>query len=213
MSANRQSRTRLPPSDYIPQCLPNQRPLMIWSSVAAGALLFVAMIIGAPVALAYGHGLVGQTIYQAFGHLCHQIPERSFFIAGHQFAVCARCTGLYMGFAAAVLFYPFVRSLKRTDTPPRKWLFVSAVPIALDFGLGLFGVWGNTHFSRFATGALLGAVAVFYVVPGLIELSLRGWQGFGRGGASKSQPLAFDPSYSDTPVQGPTDYPFPDRRV
>ena len=33
------------------------------------------------------------------GHLtgCHQMPERSFFIKGYQFPVCARCTGVVIG--------------------------------------------------------------------------------------------------------------------
>jgi uncharacterized membrane protein len=29
--------------------------------------------------------------------ICHGIPERSFKIKGHQFPVCARCTGIYLG--------------------------------------------------------------------------------------------------------------------
>ena len=28
---------------------------------------------------------------------CHQLPERSFFFRGHQFPVCARCTGVILG--------------------------------------------------------------------------------------------------------------------
>ena len=28
--------------------------------------------------------------------ICHRKPERSFFIKGHQFPVCARCTGFYL---------------------------------------------------------------------------------------------------------------------
>ncbi|WP_296848276.1 DUF2085 domain-containing protein [uncultured Methanobrevibacter sp.] len=28
--------------------------------------------------------------------ICHRKPERSFFIKGHQFPVCARCTGFYI---------------------------------------------------------------------------------------------------------------------
>lgn len=34
-----------------------------------------------------------------FGHCmgCHQMPERSFFIKGYQFPVCARCTGVIIG--------------------------------------------------------------------------------------------------------------------
>ena len=31
-----------------------------------------------------------------FNLICHRKPERSFFIKGHQFPVCARCTGFYI---------------------------------------------------------------------------------------------------------------------
>ena len=148
----------------------------MWFVVAGGALVVVGMIVGAPIALARGHNLTALTIYAAFSYICHQIPERSFFIAGHQFAVCARCTGLYAGFTVAILCYPLVRPLRRTDTPQRKWLFIAAAPLAVDFSLTFFGLWDNTHLSRFLTGALLGAVAVFYIMPGLIELSLKDWR-------------------------------------
>jgi uncharacterized membrane protein len=86
--------------------------------------------------------------------------------------VCARCTGIYAGFTVATLGYPLLRSLARTDTPPRRWLFLAAVPLAIDFSLGFFGLWENTHLSRFLTGALLSSVAVFYIVPGLVDLRL-----------------------------------------
>jgi len=149
--------------------------LVVWCLVTATALLLVFLILAAPFALAGGHINLGLTIYLAFSNLCHQNPDRSFFIAGHKFAVCARCTGLYFGFALAVLFYPLVRSLRSVETPQRKWLFVAAAPMAVDFGLGFLGIWENTHFSRLSTGALLGTVSVFYVMPGLVDLSLRDW--------------------------------------
>ncbi len=112
------------------------------------------------------------TIYSGFSYLCHQLPERSFHLAGHPFAVCSRCTGLYAGFALATLALPLTRSLKRTDTPHVIWLLLSGVPLAIDFGLTYFEIWQNNHFTRVVTGALFGAVAALYVVPGLIELSI-----------------------------------------
>ena len=143
----------------------------VWASTTAIALTIIGLIIVAPLAQAYGHPSFGYAIYKAFSFVCHQIPERSFHLAGHPFGVCSRCTGLYSGFAVAALLYPLARSLKRTDTPRRLWLILAPVPLLIDFGLTYFGVWSNTHLSRFSTGALLGAVAVFYVMPGLIELS------------------------------------------
>ena len=144
---------------------------IVWALTAGFGLTIIGAIVGAPLAQANGHPAFAATIYKAFSFVCHQIPERSFHLAGHQFAVCSRCTGLYSGFAVAALVYPLARSLKRTDAPRRRWLFLAAVPLLIDFSLTYFGIWSNTHFTRFSTGALLGAVAVFYVMPGLVELS------------------------------------------
>jgi uncharacterized membrane protein len=148
------------------------RPVIAtWAITALFGLTIIGLIIGAPLAQASGHPAFAATIYKAFSFLCHQIPERSFHLAGHQFGVCSRCTGLYAGFAVAALGYPLIRSLKTTDTPPRLWLILSAVPLVIDFALGYFSIWQNNHLSRFTTGALLGSVAVFYIMPGLVELS------------------------------------------
>ena len=161
------------PNNYIPQSTSVRRQTAIWLTIVAGCLAIIAAIVGAPLALNSGHLIWALPIYRAFSLVCHQIPERSFFIAGHPFAVCARCFGLYAGFTLATIFYPLLRSLKRIDAPPRKWLFIAAAPLAIDYALGVFGIWNNTHTSRFITGALLGAVAVFYVMPGLLDLGLR----------------------------------------
>jgi uncharacterized membrane protein len=203
-----------PPDLYNPQTLSDRRPLVVWSIVAAAALFFIALIVGAPLALAEGHGLLGLTIYQAFSHLCHQLPERSFFIAGHKLAVCARCTGLYAGFAIAVFVYPAVRSPGSTYTPQRKWLFMAAAPMAIDFCLGFLGIWDNTHLSRFSTGALLGSVAVFYVMPGLAELSLRNWVLiFGRSRPGSEDQAAHATALSNGPSVAQSDYSAPHRRI
>ncbi|HEV7395665.1 MAG TPA: DUF2085 domain-containing protein [Pyrinomonadaceae bacterium] len=170
------SLVRLPPNQYVSQLSSNRRPVVIWTMVAAVSLLLVLAILGAPLARANGDQTLSVAIYGAFGKLCHQIPERSFFIAGHQLAVCARCTGLYFGFATFTFLYPLFRSLRRTDLPERRWLFIAAAPMGIDFALGFFGIWENTHTSRFLTGALLGATAVFYVVPGFLQIDLKEWR-------------------------------------
>ena len=129
------------------------------------------VIVAAPLSAAQGHIGFAASIYRTFSFVCHQISERSFHLANRPFAVCARCAGLYAGFAIATLIYPVARSLRDTRTPSILWLLLAAFPLVLDFSLGYFNIWANTHASRFATGALLSAVAVFYIVPGLIEAS------------------------------------------
>lgn len=197
-------------SDYIPQTGSLRRPLTMWLVAAIGSLVFMIMIVGAPVLLATGHPFWGLTIVQAFSFVCHQIPERSFFIAGHPFAVCSRCTGIYAGFTLATLLYPVVRSLRQTEAPPRKWLFIAAAPLVLDFALGYFDIWSNTHSSRFATGALLGIVSVFYVLPGLMELSLRQRRGNSETLQVSTNAVAIN---SPAALSAPSDYSAPHRRI
>jgi uncharacterized membrane protein len=149
----------------------SRRAIAVWVGTSLIALFIIGLIVGAPFAQAYGHPAFASAIYKTFSFVCHQIPERSFHLAGHPFGVCSRCTGLYTGFAVAALVYPLARSLRRTDTPSRVWLVLATLPLVIDFALGYFSIWENTHLSRFLTGALLSSVAVFYIMPGLIDLS------------------------------------------
>jgi uncharacterized membrane protein len=183
---NRKSKIKNSMDVYVPQCTTGarnlrrlRRPLLAWALAAATMLLLVGLIFAAPLLRANGHEFPALAIYKSFSNLCHQIPERAFHVAGHELAVCARCLGLYVGLAAGVLAFPLiVRSLLSTRTPARIWLFMAALPTVIDFSLGFLGIWQNTHLSRFATGALLGAVAAFFIMPGLIDLSQTGWRQF-----------------------------------
>jgi uncharacterized membrane protein len=78
---------------------------------------------------------------------------------------------LYVGFALTTLAYPLIRPLRTTQTPALIWLILATVPLLVDFSLGYFNLWENTHASRFITGALLSSVAVFYIIPGLVEIT------------------------------------------
>ena len=161
-----------PISSYVPQfATVGRRQAFVWAAACVGALLVVAAALAAPLLAAGGHALPARAAYAFFGAVCHQMPERSFHLLGHPLGVCARCAGLYAGFAAGVLLYPLARPLGVRHAPARAWLFAAAAPTALDFSLGLLGVWENTHLSRSLTGALLGAVAALYVLPGLLDLS------------------------------------------
>jgi uncharacterized membrane protein len=179
--------------------------------LAIGATLVCGLIVLAPFAVSSGRNTLAFIIYASFNHACHQLPERSFFVVGHPFAVCSRCTGLYAGFTAALLFYPLAGFLKRTYTPARKWLFWAAVPMVVDVGGDVLGIWNNTHYSRFFTGVLLGAVSVFYVMPGIIDLALRVSR---RSQTShKSFALSTTTHSMAAIAAAPSDYSSPERRI
>jgi uncharacterized membrane protein len=187
--------------------------LLMWLGAAVCVLVWMALIVGAPVALAHGYTDLAAIIYKGFSPLCHQIPERSFHLEGHAFAVCSRCTGIYAGVAAGVIAYPLMRSLRRTDTPARFWLLLATLPIILDWTVGFLGIWENTHLSRSLTGGLLGAVAAFYIVPGLMDVLQTDWRGFFRKEPNTSiQSLKTTSPVSPDRV-APSDYGSPSSRI
>lgn len=193
---------------YVPQVVPTRKPVGFWLASAATVVGLVSLIVVAPLVAAGGYSDLAQGIYRAFGTVCHQLPERSYFINGHKLAVCSRCTGIYAGFALTLLFYPLIRSLRNTATPPRSWLLLAALPLAIDFSLTFFGIWENTHTSRLLTGALLGSVAVFYVMPGIVDLSFRS-----RKPTQDPPPVTFTLASPERIASAPSDYSAPERRI
>jgi len=176
-------------SEYVPQFVADDESARrgraarwAWGAALAGAALLVALIVAAPMLRAAGALGAAAAIYRGFGTVCHQIGARSFHVEGFQLAVCARCFGLYVGALLGVGVYPLARPVSGRETPDRVWLLLAAVPTAVDFALGFFGVWENTHLSRFLTALLLGVVSAFYIVPGLVDLSLTPWRQLFRPG-------------------------------
>lgn len=166
-------------SEYVPQLAHDEESARrrhrarAGGAAAAGlAALLVAMIVGAPLLEAGGLRAAAGAVYGAFALMCHQMDERSFHLAGFKLAVCARCFGLYAGALLGALAYPLARPLARRDLPARGWLLAAAVPTSVDFALGFFGVWENTHASRCLTALLLGVAVAFYLVPGAVDVAL-----------------------------------------
>ena len=143
----------------------------MWSAFALLVAAWGFLIVLAPLAEANNLTGVSNPIYKFFGFLCHQNPERSLAFGEHAFAVCTRCFGVYFGLFFGFIIYPFLRrSIEETEPLPRFWLFPAMIPMAIDWVLGVFGIWENTHLSRFLTGAVLGAACAVFIVPALIEI-------------------------------------------
>jgi uncharacterized membrane protein len=95
--------------------------------------------------------------------ICHQRPERSFFVAGAQLPVCARCTGLYAGAALAVPLALAAASLPSTRRA-RQVLAVAALPTALTWSLEFAGGIPFSNTARFAAALPLGFAAAWLVL-------------------------------------------------
>jgi len=121
-------------------------------AIAWVALLLTAPLLAAPLAAPlYG---IGATI-------CHQLPERSFHLAGYQLPVCARCIGIYLGAAAAL-------TLGRAW--PRTLVAGSAIPTAVEVLLESVGAWHPSNVMRMLAGVPLGAAAAALLIAAVATL-------------------------------------------
>ena len=142
--------------------------------LVGGVLAWVAAIVLAPIAIASGSPVAracATATYAAGSFVCHQIPERSFHIAGRQFAVCGRCTGLYVSaLAGGVLALVFRRRLPIDD---RMALAIAAIPTGLSWGLEHIGLAAQSNTIRAAAALPLGFAAAWVVIALLTESEQR----------------------------------------
>jgi uncharacterized membrane protein len=97
--------------------------------------------------------------------ICHQRPERSFFLDGHQLPVCARCTGLYLSAAAGLIAWVTVKTASRwrhLSFDPRlalRLIAIGGIPTAVSVATAMAGVWDGSNLTRALLGMPLGASA------------------------------------------------------
>jgi uncharacterized membrane protein len=145
------------------------RPVVVYAALVLISLAWLGLLFAPPLLMADGYPLSAMILYRSFSAICHQIPERSFHLHGFALGVCSRCTGIYIGFVIGLMLYPFARSLREEALPQRRWLILAGLPLLIDVGGGLLGLFNNTFLSRAVTGALAGSLAAFYILPGFIS--------------------------------------------
>ena len=80
---------------------------------------------------------------------CHQMPERSFFLKGYQFPVCARCTGVIISSIVATIVF-FKKKISYIIC-----IIMSGVMLA-DWMLQYLKIKESTNRRRFITGLIGG---------------------------------------------------------
>ncbi len=120
-------------------------------------LCVLALVVLAPYLASIGSPLAG-FVYLMFKPLCHQLPQRSFFLFGHKLAVCARCTGVYLGLFVGGVFAALLLSFGAMQKPLGMGVFLVALaPAFVDGTTQLVGLRQSTNVLRLATGFLAGA--------------------------------------------------------
>ncbi len=148
-----------------------QQAVRAWSKILAIAGFWLLAIVAAPISRSSDLTTLANPLYKFFGYICHQISARSFFVFGEQLGVCSRCFGVYLGILVGVAVYPLWRGVYSTEPLPRFWLFLSLIPISIDWSLTVFGIWENTQWSRLITGFILGFVCATFIVPAIVEIT------------------------------------------
>lgn len=99
--------------------------------------------------------------------VCHQLPERSFFIQNNQFPLCARCTGIYIGMLLGLL-YLLIRKRDKGNRPPAiKQLIVMVIcwiPMMVDGVTSYVGVRDTNNLIRFITGLFFGVFIPVFII-------------------------------------------------
>jgi uncharacterized membrane protein len=137
---------------------------------AFAAWAFVGGAIVAPL-LETAHHEAGAWLGALYAPLCHQLPERSFAIAGHPVALCARCVGGSVGAALGLSLTFFGLARLRGDR--RAWLALAALPVILDVGARWYGAAGAGNALRAALTLPLGLVAGALLAEGIVDLAGR----------------------------------------
>lgn len=80
---------------------------------------------------------------------CHQMPERSFFVKGYQFPVCARCTGVIISAVIALIVF-FKKKIQL------RICFALSCVMLCDWGMQYLKIRESTNTRRFVTGLIGG---------------------------------------------------------
>ena len=91
---------------------------------------------------------------------CHQMPERSFFYKGYQFPLCARCTGLVIGYLMGILIY-FLKIIN--------WeiAILLCIPLVIDGGSQYLKWRMSNQRLRLITGILCGIGIMVLEIPAM----------------------------------------------
>lgn len=148
-----------------------------WLIFGALALLLLAWLNATP------EGLLGKA--DAVGYaICHRIDARSFHLGTRQMPLCARCSGMYLGFLTGLAFLGFTRP-RFGGMPSKPMLFALGLLVLvfaidgtnsyLHFFPNAPGLYEPNNTLRLLTGMGVGLSIAAVLFPAFNQTSLSHW--------------------------------------
>ena len=148
---------------------PGKQTRLVLAIASGLALLWTGGTVLAPW-LAAHESVLGGWLRLFYRPGCHQISDRCLDLGFGPLAVCARCTGLYVGGCLGLLW----TVLRNHPSRPRPvWLAVFAIPTILDFAAGQLGLPGLGNWTRLVFALPLGLLATLYLGDALVTIVVR----------------------------------------
>jgi uncharacterized membrane protein len=151
---------------------------VVASTLAALAIAWLITLLAAPLLPAAAAAVT----YAAASLLCHQRPERSFYLGAYQLPVCARCLGIYAGAAAggaAALLMGRWRSLTAARRGVSRRVAAITVfallPTVVTVALEWMGAWYPSNGTRALAGTPAGFVVALVVTRALATVHYGEW--------------------------------------
>jgi uncharacterized membrane protein len=146
----------------------------LWLANAVN-FFFLSVAFLVPMAEEAGWSDLARPFFKFCSVVCVQNPAHSFYLNGHQMALCERCLAIYAVLGLLGLVFHLVRYRVR---PIQFWQYcVLVAPMALDGFTQLFGWRESTWELRLVTGAFFGLASVWYMYPQLevLMVQLKFW--------------------------------------
>lgn len=90
--------------------------------------------------------------------LCHSKPERSFYFKGRQFPICARCTGVLLGWMIGIIYCIF------SEVPKVYITVLILFPLIFDGTMQSLRKKESNNIKRIITGIFFGMGTIFIFV-------------------------------------------------
>lgn len=160
--------------------LPVLQKLSNWLIPLAALAIIAGFLYIAP------EGILGKA--DALGYaVCHRLDPRSFHLGGRQLPLCARCSGMYLGAVAGIIFL-HLRYRRSAGIPPKT---VIAIFAALILAFAVDGVNSYLYLMKSVYGDKLAFIPTLYIPNNTLRL-------FTGSGTGLAMAVAIFISYNQT---------------